>query len=163
MICTVWICYVNLITKYMYSVNVVLPHGLDNSSFTLWINLNHHIHIQLIHILFVAKFYGQSCVMCCTTSHRVAKCSRIEAHSCYAVSNEVPNMFNGEVALNWKGGMGMSGDQNPLFTPLPSSLDPTLSKNIKFWLLQETGQEKFVKNLKNFQLCSLNLAQNFSL
>ena len=65
-----------------------------------------------------------------------------------------------------KGGMGMSGGQDPLFTSLLpfyrspvttwfSSLDPTLSKNIKFWLLHE----KLVKNLKNFQLCSLNLAK----
>ena len=69
-------------------------------------------------------------------------------------------------ALTWKGGMGMSGGQDPLFTPLPllfrspvaawfSSLDSTLSKNNKFWLLRE----KFVENLNNFQLCSLNLAQ----
>ena len=32
---------------------------------------------------------------------------------------------------------------------------PTLSKNNKFRLLQEI----FVKNVKNFQFCSLNLAQ----
>ena len=37
-----------------------------------------------------------------------------------------------------------------------SSLGPTFIKNIKFCLLRE----KFVKNLKNFQLCSLNLAQS---
>ena len=56
--------------------------------------------------------------------------------------------------------------KTPHFMPLPlffrspvaawfSSLDPTLSKNIKFWLLWA----KFVKKLKNFQLCDINLAQ----
>ena len=56
-----------------------------------------------------------------------------------------------------KGGTDMSGGQDPLFTPLLplnrspvaawfSSLDPTLSKNDKFWLLWE----RFVKKLQNF-------------
>ena len=69
-------------------------------------------------------------------------------------------------ALTLKGGVGMSGGQDPLFTPLPpffrppfaawfSSLDPTLGKNNKFRILWE----KFVKNFKNIQLYSLNLAQ----
>ena len=60
-------------------------------------------------------------------------------------------------ALSWKGGTGMSGGQDPFFMPLSplfrspvaawlSSLDPTLSKNYKFWLLRE----KFAKKLNNF-------------
>ena len=72
----------------------------------------------------------------------------------------------GGEALTWKGGTGTSGGQDSLFTPLLplfrspvaawfSSLDPTLSKNDKFWLLRE----KFAKNIKNFQFCSLNLTQ----
>ena len=65
-------------------------------------------------------------------------------------------------AFNLKGGMGMSGSQHPLFMPPSpffrspvaawvSSLDPTLNKDNESWLLQE----KFVKNIKNFQLYSL--------
>ena len=72
--------------------------------------------------------------------------------------------LGGGRALTWKGGMGMSGSQDPFSHLFHHSLypqhdlillTPTLSKNIKFWLLRE----KFVKNLKTFQLCSLSLAQ----
>ena len=75
--------------------------------------------------------------------------------------DQIDSQHTAPGALTWKGGVAMSSSQDPLFTPVPpfftqlqhdSVLYPTVSKNIKFWHLQE----KFVKNSKNFQLCSLN-------
>ena len=72
-----------------------------------------------------------------------------------------------KVVLVW--GMGISVGQDPFFVLLSlffrspiaawfSSLDPTLSKNYKFWLLKE----KFPPNSKNVQFCSLKIWPKFS-
>ena len=72
-----------------------------------------------------------------------------------------------EGALTWKGGKGMSGGQDPLFTPLPpffrspvaawfSSLDPYFEQKYKFF---DSYEKNLSKIWKNFQFCSLNLAQ----
>ena len=72
-------------------------------------------------------------------------------------------------ALTWKGGMGMSGGQDPLFTPLPpffrssvaawfSSLDPHFEQ--KYQILTPTRE--ICQNFEEFSALSPKFGSNFS-